>query len=152
MSVIDMVTDHKNLEYFMTTKKLTQRQVCWLEYLSHFNTKIHFQPGRLVTKPDALTWWWDIYQEGGKMANSTTNIQPIFTSNQLYTTDIMAFMNLLTQPEIPHTDILNHATILDIISSTTMNDTFALSMNEKLTALEPPSGWSQQADRLWFKG
>src|SRR6266478_2863535 len=27
--VIDTVTDHKNLEYFMTTKKLTQRQVRW---------------------------------------------------------------------------------------------------------------------------
>jgi len=36
--VIDTVTDHKNLEYFMMTKKLTQRQVCWSEYLSCFNT------------------------------------------------------------------------------------------------------------------
>jgi len=33
-NIIDTVTDHKNLEYFMITKKLTQRQVCWLEYLS----------------------------------------------------------------------------------------------------------------------
>src|SRR5260370_31832235 len=86
------------------------------------------------------------------MANSTTNIQPIFTSNQLSTTNIMAFVNSLTQPEIPHTDILDHATILDIIFSTTMNDMFALSMNEKLTASELPCGWSWQANRLWFKG
>src|SRR6266478_7710538 len=34
--VIDTVTNHKNLEYFTTTKKLTQRQVRWSEYLSHF--------------------------------------------------------------------------------------------------------------------
>ena len=31
---IYIVTDHKNLEYFSTTKMLTQRQVQWSEYLS----------------------------------------------------------------------------------------------------------------------
>jgi len=31
---IDVVTDHKNLEYFSTTKILTQRQAWWSEYLS----------------------------------------------------------------------------------------------------------------------
>src|SRR5260370_12137415 len=112
VNIIDMVTDHKNLEYFTTTKKLMQRQVQWSEYLSHFNTKIHFQLGRLGTKPDTLTWQWDVYQEEGKMANSTTNIQPIFMTNQLSTTNITAFMSSLTQPEIPYTSILAHATIL----------------------------------------
>ena len=85
------------------------------------------------------------------MANSTTNIQPIFTSNQLGTTNIMAFANLLTQPEIPHTDILNHATILDIISSSP-EDPFAQLMEEKIITLELSHGWSQQANRLYFEG
>ena len=31
---IDIVIDHKNLEYFSTTKILTWRQVQWSEYLS----------------------------------------------------------------------------------------------------------------------
>jgi len=31
---IDIVIDHKNLEYFSTTKMLTQRQAQWSEYLS----------------------------------------------------------------------------------------------------------------------
>jgi len=31
---IDVVMDYKNLEYFSTTKVLTQRQVWWSEYLS----------------------------------------------------------------------------------------------------------------------
>ena len=31
---IDIVIDHKNLEYFSTTKVLTQRQAWWSEYLS----------------------------------------------------------------------------------------------------------------------
>ena len=52
---IDVVTDHKNLEYFSTTKVLTQRQARWSEYLSQFNLVIRFCSGHLGTKPDALT-------------------------------------------------------------------------------------------------
>src|SRR5260221_4021334 len=39
---IDMVMDHKNLEYFTTTKKLTRWQARWSEFLSQFNLSIHF--------------------------------------------------------------------------------------------------------------
>ena len=52
---IDIVTDHKNLEYFSTTKVLTQRQARWSEYLSQFNLVIRFCPSHLGTKPDTLT-------------------------------------------------------------------------------------------------
>ena len=58
---IDVVTDHKNLEYFTTTKVLTRQQVRWSEYLSAFNMAIRFQPGRLGRKPDMLTRQWDVY-------------------------------------------------------------------------------------------
>ena len=51
---IDVVTDHKNLEYFSTTKLLTCHQVRWLEFLCQFNLTIHFCPGRLGTRPDVL--------------------------------------------------------------------------------------------------
>ena len=34
---IDIVTDHKNLEYFSMTKGLTQHQARWSEFLSQFN-------------------------------------------------------------------------------------------------------------------
>jgi hypothetical protein len=44
---IDVVTDHKNLEYFATTKLLTRHQVRWSEYLSQFNLIIRFRPGLL---------------------------------------------------------------------------------------------------------
>ena len=52
---IDIVTDHKNLEYFSTMKILTQRQVWWSKYLFQFNLVIRFCPGHLGTKIDALT-------------------------------------------------------------------------------------------------
>ena len=79
---IDIVTDHKNLEYFLTTKVLTQRQVQWSEYLSQFNLVIRFCPGHLGTKPDALTKQWDIYPKGGNTGYAIVNphnFKPIFT-------------------------------------------------------------------------
>jgi RNase H-like domain found in reverse transcriptase len=51
---IDVVTDHKNLEYFSTTKLLTRRQARWSEYLSQFNLVIRFRPGRLGTPTYSL--------------------------------------------------------------------------------------------------
>ena len=39
---INTVTDHKNLEYFTTSKKLTCHQARWSEFLSQFNLRIHF--------------------------------------------------------------------------------------------------------------
>jgi len=52
---IDVVTDHKNLEYFATTKLLTRCQVHWSEYISQFNLIIRFCPRRLGAKLDSLT-------------------------------------------------------------------------------------------------
>ena len=63
-SPIDIVTDHKNLEYFSIIKILTCQQARWSEYLSQFNLIIRFCPERLGTKPDTLTRWWDIYPKG----------------------------------------------------------------------------------------
>jgi len=85
-SPIDVVTDHKNLEYFSTTKVLTCRQARWSEYLSQFNLVIRFCPGRLGTKPDALTRQWDVYPKGGD--NGYASVNPhnfclVFTHKQI---------------------------------------------------------------------
>jgi len=82
---IDIVMDHKNLEYFSITKVLTRRQVWWSEYLSQFNLVIRFYPGRLGTKLDALTRQWDVYPKGGNTGYTTVNphnFKPIFTQEQ----------------------------------------------------------------------
>ena len=52
---IQVLSDHKNLEYFMSTKLLNRRQARWAEYLSRFNFKITYRPGNKSGKPDALT-------------------------------------------------------------------------------------------------
>ena len=83
---IDVVTDHKNLEYFSTTKVLTRRQARWSEYLSQFNLVIRFRPGKLGAKPDTLTRRWDVYPQGGNSDYATinpSNLRPVFTNDQL---------------------------------------------------------------------
>ena len=85
---IDVVTDHKNLEYFSTTKMLTRRQARWSEYLSAFNLTIRFRPGKLGAKPDALTRRPDVYPKGGDKDYSSSNPQnfrPVFSEEQLTT-------------------------------------------------------------------
>ncbi|EAQ82860.1 hypothetical protein CHGG_11115 [Chaetomium globosum CBS 148.51] len=51
----EIYTDHKNLQTFMTTKQLNQRQVRWAEFLSQFNFQITYRPGSKATLPDALS-------------------------------------------------------------------------------------------------
>ena len=82
---INVLTDHKNLEYFSTTKVLTRRQARWSEYLSQFNLIIRFRPGKLGTKPDALTRRWDVYPKGGNSDYATmnpSNLRPILPKNK----------------------------------------------------------------------
>ena len=50
-----ILTDHKNLEYFMKVRKLTERQVRWSLILSRYNFRLAFRPGKLAGKPDALS-------------------------------------------------------------------------------------------------
>ena len=84
--LIQVITDHKNLEYFTTTKILTRRQFRWSEFLCQFNLKISFRPGKLGTKPDALTRRWDVYLKEGDRSFSIANPlneRPIFAQEQL---------------------------------------------------------------------
>ena len=50
-----VLTDHQNLEHFMTTKQLNRWQTRWAEFLSEFNFKISYRPGKKSEKPDTLT-------------------------------------------------------------------------------------------------
>ena len=52
---VTVLSDHKNLEYFMSSKLLNRRQARWSEFLSRFNFQIVYRPGKSGGKPDALT-------------------------------------------------------------------------------------------------
>ena len=52
---IEIFTDHKALEHFMSSKELTRHQVHWAEKLSEYNFKIMYQTGAKNVRADALT-------------------------------------------------------------------------------------------------
>lgn len=52
---IEVVTDHKALEYFMKSRLLSSRQARWSEFLSRFNFKICYRPGNQNGAADTLS-------------------------------------------------------------------------------------------------
>jgi hypothetical protein len=62
---VKVLTDHKNLTYFTTTKVLNRRQVRWAELLASYNFQIHYQKGSENGRADALSRRAD-HREGTK--------------------------------------------------------------------------------------
>ncbi|KAE8206965.1 hypothetical protein CF327_g7448 [Tilletia walkeri] len=52
---VTIFTDHKNLEYFTTSKLLNRRQARWSIFIVDYDFRIIYRPGLLGGKPDALT-------------------------------------------------------------------------------------------------
>ena len=46
MEKFTVITDHKNLEYFMSLRKLNERQVRWSTYMNQYNMEMIYQPGK----------------------------------------------------------------------------------------------------------
>ena len=96
---IDVFTDHKNLEYFMSSKTLMWWQAQWSKYLNTFNLSLCFCPGKLGAKPNMLTRRWDIYLKEGGATYAEANPQntcPLFTPNHIHHTT-----KSTTQPVAP---------------------------------------------------
>jgi transposase InsO family protein len=51
----DIFSDHRALEYFMTTKALSARQAGWAEFLSRFHFLIRYRPGKTNVIADILS-------------------------------------------------------------------------------------------------
>ena len=52
-------TDHKNLEYLQTAKRLNSRQARWALFFSRFNFHLAYLPGSKNVKPDALSRYFE---------------------------------------------------------------------------------------------
>ena len=52
---VQVFTDHKNLVTFMSTKELSEQQGRWQEFLSQYNFRIIYRPGKEGRKLDTLT-------------------------------------------------------------------------------------------------
>src|SRR6266446_2569716 len=146
---IDTVTDHKNLEYFTSTKKLTCRQARWSEYLSQFNLRICFRPGRLGTKPDALTHRSDVHPGSGP-DTTPTNVCPLFTPQQLETPTSHA--STLDHPLGGLSETLDQFRIWMEVTQHLSSDTFALTVKRRLRDQHSLPGWEWKEEHLWYEG
>ena len=54
-TTIQVYSDHRSLEYFMTTKVLNARQARWSELLAPFNFRIQYTPGKSNARADILS-------------------------------------------------------------------------------------------------
>ncbi|KAF7770963.1 hypothetical protein Agabi119p4_6937 [Agaricus bisporus var. burnettii] len=140
---VDVVTDHKNLEYFATTKLLTRRQARWSEYLSQFNLVIRFRPGKLGTKPDALTRRWDVYPKGEDKVYASANphnFRPVFTQEQLISSLRATSLS---------TPVFRTATIMDLSQ---LHSNIRSSLSEDSIAAQnlasPQGRWTINSDGL----
>jgi hypothetical protein len=52
---VRVISDHKNLEQFLSTKQLSRRQARWVELLSAFDFTIQHRPGSLNGRGDVLS-------------------------------------------------------------------------------------------------
>ena len=55
MKAFTIITDDHNLKYFISTQKLTERQMCWANTLSKYDFKIAYTPSKSNTILDVLS-------------------------------------------------------------------------------------------------
>src|SRR5258707_7648558 len=148
-TAIDTVTDHKNLEYFTSTKKLTRRQARWSEFLSQFNLKICFQPGRLGTKLDVLTRQPDIYSEDSAV---DCNRRLVLTLEQLEEPHLAICSGMSGEAEQTVSEDLDHGAITMDITQAAESDPLTQDLHSKLGTSDLPSGWEWAEGQLRFQG
>ena len=142
---IDVITNHKNLEYFSTTKILSRRQARWSELLSQFNLVIRFRPGKLGAKPDALTRRWDVYLKEGDSDYATINphnFRPVFTQEQL-ASSLRA--TLILSPVLRAMSLMDIKQLHSDIRSTLSTDPIT---SIHLKSEKPDPQWSLNSDGL----
>src|SRR5258707_10585429 len=148
--VINTVTDHKNLEYFMTSKKLSCQEARWAEFLAQFNMRVCFRPGRLGSKPDALTCRWDLYMDGDGQEPAATNVCPIFDSEHLAEDPVLAHMGTMEEPMATTGITMDSKAINGDIAVIGTGDGFERKICGQIKAANPPEGWMEKDRPLLF--
>ena len=69
-------TDHKNLEYFMTSQNLNHRQARWALYLSRFDFTLKHVPGSKIGKADGLSRRSNWEEEGKEDNEERVLVKP----------------------------------------------------------------------------
>uniref|UniRef100_A0A670IHI8 Gypsy retrotransposon integrase-like protein 1 n=1 Tax=Podarcis muralis TaxID=64176 RepID=A0A670IHI8_PODMU len=73
---VEVRTDHRNLEYLQTTRKLNQRQIRWALFFSRFQFRIRYIPSSQNQKTDALSRKPEDNADTVQQAEPTTILPP----------------------------------------------------------------------------
>ena len=78
---IQIISDHKALEFFKNQRKLSSRQTRWMEYLSRFDYDIQFIPGEMNKVADCLSRYyendeWDEKHSIDQYVNADVRLDP----------------------------------------------------------------------------
>ncbi|MBW0475182.1 hypothetical protein O181_014897, partial [Austropuccinia psidii MF-1] len=91
-SPFEVLINHSSLQYFISSKILTCFQARWAEFLSEFHFSITYFPCCLVTLPDALSRWDNVYPERGEdfISKNPMNYQKIIKQDEIQASKFFA--------------------------------------------------------------
>ena len=142
---VQILTDHKNLEYFAKPQVLNRWQMCWLELLTHYNYKIHYQPRDKNCTADALSQCMELHPPDGK------DEKPLCLIPETKFTEIAACEIELTDSDWQElSDII--LTALMISDVHILSDVCQLLQDwvDKPEGLEWEDGLGQKDGRIWI--
>ncbi|KAH9247970.1 hypothetical protein BASA81_014434 [Batrachochytrium salamandrivorans] len=100
LHAVTVLCDHKNLEYFMSTKKLTRRQARWSLDLSEYDFTITHRSGKLNGRADPLSRRHDYKGE-----DDTSNFQRILDPTKVI--DLQSLIANMDLHVLAHSEVLN---------------------------------------------
>ncbi|QRW17323.1 Retrotransposable element Tf2 protein [Rhizoctonia solani] len=126
---VQVLTDHKNLEYFSTSQSLNKRQIRWANFLVDYNFQIIYRPGAQNKKADILSQRYDLVPLEGGVENQ-----------------------VLLKPELFIASITPDQEINNLIGKAIYEDNRLKEILHKLQGKEKVTDWELKEGLLWHQG
>ncbi|KAG5717109.1 hypothetical protein E4T56_gene6926 [Termitomyces sp. T112] len=130
---IQVYSDHNNLQYFTTMKQLSHHQARWSETLSEYDFTIHYHPGQLGMKPNALTRRSDVYPKKSFEAEQNAfNHRVVILPKHLHAVLILNEEGILQQIRNSPPDSFTQHDPLNNPEESSTGNPFLLSLDHRL--------------------
>ncbi|CCO36910.1 Retrotransposable element Tf2 155 kDa protein type 1 [Rhizoctonia solani AG-1 IB] len=126
---IQILTDHKNLEYFSTSQSLNKRQIRWANFLVDYNFQIIYRPGSQNKKADILSRRYDLVPLEGGVENQ-----------------------VLLKPDFFIASITPDQEINDLIGEAIYEDPRSKEVLDTIKKGKKVQDWELKEGLLWLKG
>jgi hypothetical protein len=126
---IQILTDHKNLEYFSTSQLLNKRQIQWANFLVDYNFQIIYRPGSHNKKVDILSRRHDLVPLEGGVENQ-----------------------VLLKPDLFIASITSDQEINDLIGEAIYEDPRSKEVLDTIKKGSKVQDWELKEGLLWLKG